>query len=247
MKKVVAGTLSPDAALALAKAAPMPRPDGPTRVVILGGGFAGVYTAKYLTALLGSRKDVEVELLSAENYFVFQPLLPEVAAGGIAATHVVNPIREIVPRARFRCCQVKTIDLDTKRVLVSQGEGLELVSVPYDHLVFCLGKVTSFASMPGVSEHALAMKDLSDAFKLRNHVIRCLELADIETDAAQKGALLTFVVAGGGFSGVETIGELHELVERSLKYFPRIAHREIEFKLIHSQKLILPEIPEKLG
>src|SRR3954462_9920332 len=98
-KKAVAGTLSPEAALALASSA-LPRPDGPTRIVILGGGVAGVYTAKYLTALLGSRKDVEVELLSEENYFVFQPLLPEVAAGGIAATHVVNPIREIVPRAR---------------------------------------------------------------------------------------------------------------------------------------------------
>jgi NADH dehydrogenase len=245
-KKVVAGTLSPEAALALAKEA-LPRPDGPTRVVILGGGFAGVYTAKYLTAMLGSRKDIEVELLSGENYFVFQPLLPEVAAGGIAATHVVNPIREIVPKARFRCCQVKTIDLEKKRVLVSQGEGLELVSVPYDHLVFCLGKVTSFASMPGVSEHALAMKDLADAFKLRNHVIRCLELADIESDPARKQALLTFVVAGGGFSGVETIGELHELVERSLKYFPRISHDEVKFKLVHSGKVILPEMPEKLG
>ncbi|HEY8079636.1 MAG TPA: FAD-dependent oxidoreductase [Labilithrix sp.] len=246
-KKAVAGTLSPEAALALANESPLPSPDGPTRVVILGGGFAGVYTAKYLTALLGSRKDVEVELLSGENYFVFQPLLPEVAAGGIAATHVVNPIREIVPRARFRCCQVKTIDLARRRVLVSQGEGLELVSVPYDHLVFCLGKVTSFAMMPGVSEHALAMKDLSDAFKLRNHVIRCLELADIETDPAHKKALLTFVVAGGGFSGVETIGELHELVERSLKYFPRIGHDEVKFALVHAGKIILPEMPEKLG
>src|SRR3954465_13465404 len=108
------------------------------RVVILGGGFAGVYTAKHLTRMLGARKDVEVELLSEENYFVFQPLLPEVAAGGIAATHVVNPIREIVPRARFRCCTIRSVDLLAKRVLVSQGEGLELVSVSYDHLVFCL-------------------------------------------------------------------------------------------------------------
>lgn len=247
-RKKVAGTITPEQALALAGAAlAPPRPAGPIRVVIVGGGFGGVYTAKYLTALLGKRKDVEVELLSEENYFVFQPLLPEVAAGGIAATHVVNPIREIVPRAQFRCCKVRSIDLAGKRVLVSQGEGLELVSVPYDHLVFCLGKVTSFAAMPGVSEHALAMKDLGDAFKLRNHVIRCLELADIEADAARKQALLTFVVAGGGFSGVETIGELHELVDRSLKYFPRIDEHEVKFTLVHSGKTILPEMPEKLG
>jgi NADH dehydrogenase len=227
--------------------APAPRASGATRVVVLGGGFAGVYTAKYLAEMTRGREDLVIELLSEENYFVFQPLLPEVAAGGIAATHVVNPIREIVPGANFRCCKVRTVDLEGKRVLVSQGEGLELVAVPYDHLVFCLGKITSFAMMPGVSEHALAMKDLSDAFKLRNHVIRCLELADIEADPEQKKALLTFAVAGGGFSGVETIGELHELVERSLKYFPRIRHDEIAFKLIHSQEVILPEMPAKLG
>jgi NADH dehydrogenase len=98
-----------------------------------------------------------------------------------------------------------------------------------------------------VAEHALAMKDLGDAFRLRNHVIRCLELADIEPDPAHKAALCTFVVAGGGFSGVETIGELHELVERSLKYFPRIGKDEVMFKLVHSQEVILPEMPSKLG
>lgn len=218
-----------------------------TRVVILGGGFAGVYTAKYLTELLGSRGDVEVELLSDQNYFVFQPLLPEVAAGGIAATHVVNPIRELVPRAQFRCCSVASIDFTRRRVLVAQGEGLELVEVPYDHLVFCLGKVTHFAGMPGVAEHGLAMKDLADAFRLRNHVLRCLELADIEADPAAKRALLTFVVAGGGFSGVETIGELAELVTRSLRYFPRIAPGDVRFQLIHAQPRILPEMPEPLS
>ncbi|HVJ93904.1 MAG TPA: FAD-dependent oxidoreductase [Labilithrix sp.] len=246
-KKLLNSTITPEQALALANGPPAMRVGGVTRVVVLGGGFAGVYTAKYLTEMLGGRNDVEVELLSEENYFVFQPLLPEVAAGGIAATHVVNPVRELVPRARFRCCKVRSIDFEAKTVLVSQGEGLELVRVPYDHLVFGLGKVTNFAMMPGVSQHAFAMKDLSDAFKLRNHVIRCLELADIETDPEQKRALLTFVVAGGGFSGVETIGELHELVDRSLKYFPRIDPEDVRFKLIHAQDVILPEMPEKLG
>src|SRR5689334_17194812 len=97
-RKKVSATITPEQALALAGgvALPGPRPAGPTRIVVLGGGFAGVYTAKHLTSLLGRRTDVEVELLSEENYFVFQPLLPEVAAGGIAATHVVNPIRELV-------------------------------------------------------------------------------------------------------------------------------------------------------
>jgi NADH dehydrogenase len=240
-------TISPEQALALATGLEQPSHGGALRVVVLGGGFAGVYTAKHLTEMLGSRKDVVVELLSEENYFVFQPLLPEVAAGGISPNHVVNPIREIVPRARFRCCKVRTIDFASKTVLVSQGEGLELVRVPYDHLVFAFGKVTSFASMPGVAEHGLAMKDLGDAFRLRNHVIRCLELADVEPHPEHKRAWLTFVVAGGGFSGVETIGELAELVDRSLLYFPSIQKSDVRFILVHSQDAILPEMPRELG
>ncbi len=240
--------MTPDQALALAEVSRAVRgPNEPTRVVVLGGGFAGVYTAKYLTEMLGSRKDVHVELLSEENYFVFQPLLPEVAAGSIAAQHAVNAIRELVPRAQFRCCRVRNVDVFGRRVLVSQGEGLSLVSVPYDHLVFCLGKVSNFSALPGVAEHALAMKDLGDAFRLRNHVIRCLELADIETDPAVKAARLTFVVAGGGFSGVETIGELQEMVSRSLKYFRNVDPKEVKFKLIHSGDIILPEMPKSLG
>src|SRR5436190_15290276 len=103
------------------------------RVVILGGGFAGVYTAKHLTRMLGSRQDVHVELLSEENYFVFQPLLPEVAAGGISPTHVVNPIRDIIPKAQFRWCKVNRVDTVRKAVLVAQGEGRALTEVAYDH------------------------------------------------------------------------------------------------------------------
>ncbi len=217
------------------------------RIVVLGGGFAGVHTAKYLTELSRKDDDLVVELLAEENYFVFQPLLPEVAAGGIAATHVVNPIREMVPRARFRCCKVLGVDLDARVVRVTQGEGLEVVGVPYDQLVFCLGKVTSFATMPGAAEHAFAMKDLGDAFRLRNHVLRCLENADIEHDARRKKALLTFVVAGGGFSGVETMGELQELVDRSLKYFPHVAREEVRYVLVHASKVLLPEMPASLG
>ncbi|MFO0551572.1 MAG: FAD-dependent oxidoreductase [Polyangiaceae bacterium] len=220
---------------------------GPVRVVILGGGFAGVHTAKCLTELAKGVGEIEVELLSEENYFVFQPLLPEVAAGGIAATHVVNPIREMIPRARFRCCKIIGVDFDAKQVLVHQGDGLAVVAVEFDHLVFCLGKVTSFAAMPGAPEHAFAMKDLSDAFELRNHVLACLEQADIEENAKKRRRLLSFVVAGGGFSGVETMGELQELVSRSLRYFPRIQRDEVRFTLVHSGAVLLPEMKENLG
>ncbi len=217
------------------------------RVVVLGGGFAGVYTAKYLTGMLGRRTDVHVELLSEENYFVFQPLLPEVAAGGIHPNHVVNPIRDIVPDAQFRWCKVVAVDCDRKVVRVAQGEARELVEVPFDHLVFGLGKVSDFSAMPGVTEHSLAMKDLSDAFQLRNHVFRCLELADVEDDPEEKQALLTFVVAGGGFSGVETIGELSELLTKCIESFKNVDRAEVKLKLVHSRDTLLPEMNADLG
>lgn len=217
------------------------------RVVVLGGGFAGVYTALYLTQMLGRRRDVHVELLSEENYFVFQPLLPEVAAGGVNPNHVVNPIRDIVPKAQFRWCKVIDVDVERQIVRVAQGEGRELVEVPYDHLVFGLGKVSDFSSMPGVSEHSLAMKDLGDAFELRNHVYQCLELADVEDDPAEKQALLTFVVAGGGFSGVETIGELSEMLHKVIKAFHNISMSEVRLVLVHSRDTLLPEMTADLG
>jgi NADH dehydrogenase len=217
------------------------------RVVVLGGGFAGVYTARRLSALLRGRSDVHVELLSEENYFVFQPLLPEVAAGGVSPTHVVNPIRDMVPGVQFRWSKVQRVDVEKKVVYALQGPGKELVAVPYDHLVFALGKVSNFSSMPGVQEHALAMKDLSDAFRLRNHVYRCLELADVEDDPAEKAALLTFVVAGGGFSGVETIGELSEMLRKVKKSFANIDAHEIRLVLVHSRETLLAEMPLALG
>ncbi|HEX5779443.1 MAG TPA: FAD-dependent oxidoreductase [Xanthobacteraceae bacterium] len=217
------------------------------RVVILGGGFAGVYTARYLTRLLKRRDDVHVELLSEENYFVFQPLLPEVAAGGVNPNHVVNPIRDLVPRAQFRWCRVVGIDATKKAVQVVQGEGRALVEVPYDHLVFALGKVSDFSSMPGVAEHSLPLKDLDDAFRLRNHVFRCLELADIESDPAEKKALLTFVIAGGGFSGIETTGELSELLRKCIASFRNVDMGEVRLCLVHSRDLVLPEMAQELG
>jgi NADH:ubiquinone reductase (H+-translocating) len=217
------------------------------RVVILGGGFAGVYTARYLTRLIGRRRDVHVELLSEENYFVFQPLLPEVAAGGINPNHVVTPIRDLVPKAQFRWCRVARLDTGAQCVKVVQGEGRALVEVPYDHLVFALGKISDFSSMPGVGEHSLPLKDLDDAFRLRNHVLRCLELADIEADLGEKQALLTFVIAGGGFSGVETIGELSELLHRCIGSFRNIDAKEVRLCLVHSRDTVLPEMAPELG
>jgi len=227
---------------------PAPRQGGRAhRVVILGGGFAGVTAARSLTRLLGRRRDVYVELLSEENYFVFQPLLPEVAAGSINPNHVVNPIRELIPKVRFRWCRVNDVDPIERVVTVTQGEGRQLVEIAYDHLVFALGKISDVATMPGVRNHGLAMKNLGDAFRLRNHVIRCLELADISDNPRERSALLTFVVAGGGFSGVETIGELSEMLRRCCVRFRNIELGDVRFILVLAHDHMLPEMAENSG
>jgi NADH dehydrogenase len=217
------------------------------RIVILGGGFGGIFTAKRLEARLGADADVEIALVNRENHFVFQPLLPEVAAGAILPTQMVNPIRRMLPRTQFFGSEVEAIRLDRREVDVRVGEGKHLRTLAYDHLVLALGTIVDLSSLPGMSEHSLPLKNVGDAFYLRNHVIGCLEQADIETDPDLKKALLTFVVVGGGFSGVETIGELQEMVHLVLPSYRNVSAREVRFVLVHSQDRILPEVVPGLG
>ena len=218
-----------------------------TRIVILGGGFGGCFTARRLEKLLGDDPDVEIALVNRDNYFVFQPLLPEVAAGAILPHQIVNPIRRMLPKTRFYAAEVDGIDLSRKQVSLLLADGRRRIELSYDHLVLALGTVLNFANLPGMSDHSLPMKNVGDAFYLRNHVIGCLERADIEPDPIEKRRLLTFVVVGGGFSGVETIGELEEMVETVLPSYPNIGKDEVRFVLVHSQQRILPEVVPTLG
>ena len=218
-----------------------------TRIVILGGGFAGIFTAKRLEERLRGNRSIEVSLVNRENYFVFQPLLPEVAGGAILPTQMLNPIRRMLPRTMFFESDVEGIDLAKKEVRIVVGEGRSLRVLPYDHLVIALGTVVDLSSLPGMSEHSLPLKNVGDAFYLRNHVIGCLERADIETDVALKRGLLTFVVVGGGFSGVETVGELQEMVHLVLPSYRNVRPSDVRFVLVHSQDRILPEVVPSLG
>jgi len=217
------------------------------RIVILGGGFGGCFTARRLEQRLRRQRDVEISLVNRDNYFVFQPLLPEVAAGAILPHQIVNPIRRMLPRTRFYAAEVDGIDLARRQVSVLLADGRRRIELAYDHMIVALGTVLSFSGLPGMAEHSLPMKNVGDAFYLRNHVIGCLERADIEPDAEVKRSLLTFVVVGGGFSGVETIGELQEMVDAVLPSYPNIARREARFVLVHSQPRILPEVVPSLA
>ncbi len=219
----------------------------PTRIVVLGGGFGGAFTAKRLRQRFRSDASVEISLVNRENYFVFQPMLPEVAAGSIEPSQIANPLRRMLPGVDFYASEVESIDLAKREVSIYAGEGRHLRALPYDHLVISLGTIVDLSSLPGLSEHSLTLKNIGDAFYLRNHVIGCLEQADIETDEAHRRACTTFVVVGGGFSGVETIGELQEMVDLVLPHYRNIRREDVRFVLVHSQERILPEVVPGLG
>ena len=222
----------------------------PTRILIVGGGFGGVYTALTLEKLLKTelrRGEVELGLVSRENYIVFQPMLPEVISGSIGITDTITPIRRLCPNTNLYTRTVESIDLDHRGVASTAGFGSRQHHLHYDHLVIALGNVTSFAGVPGLAEYALPFKNLGDALSLRNRVIHTLEEADIEQDADVRRALLTFVVAGGGFSGVEAVAELNDFVRAAAKSFRNLRSEEIRVVLLHAGSLILPELPASLA
>jgi len=219
----------------------------PTRILILGGGFGGVYTAMTLEKRFRSDANVDIALVSKENYLVFQPLLPEVLSGSIGLCDVITPLRRLCPRTTLYTRTIESIDLDTKRVTAPGEFGSRQSCLEYDHLVLALGNVTSFVGQPGLAEHALPFKDFSDALRLRNHVLHVLEEADIERDPAVRQALLTFVVAGGGFSGVEVVAALNDLVRQSVKHFRHIQPTDLRVILLHSGERLLPELPASLA
>jgi len=215
------------------------------KVLVIGGGFGGVFAAKALERL--GRGKLEVELVNGNNYFVFQPLLPEVAASSIHSADAVVPLRQLLRHLQVRQAEVMGIDFAKKSVTVVQGTRRVPVDLAYDELVIALGTGVDLNRFPGLPEHALTMKDLADAHRLRTHVIGCLETADITDEPEAKQQLLTFVVVGAGFSGVETVAEVRELVRRALKYYTNIKTDEIRFYLIEYANRILPTFPADLA
>ncbi|SMN11458.1 NADH dehydrogenase [uncultured Candidatus Thioglobus sp.] len=218
------------------------------KILIIGGGFGGVFTAKYLLKALPKSisNDVQIELISQHNYFVFQPLLPEVSSGIINPHDAVSPLRTLIPKIKHRLARVQYIDTKNNKVQVLQGRNKKLIEIEYDQLVIACGQKSQL-NLPGFAQHSFSMQNLSDAFLLRNHVLKCLELADVTLDKKLKQHALTFVTAGAGFSGVETLGELQDMVKRALKYYPNISLNEAQFILLQRGERILEQLPESLS
>ncbi len=217
------------------------------RVVILGGGFAGAYTALHLEKRLGRRPDVEVILVAKENFILFTPMLHEVAGSDVAVTDIVQPLRGMLRHTRVGVAEIEAIDLGKKQVRISHSDVPHPVDLTYDHLVLALGAVTNFYHTPGLEAHALTMKTLGDAILVRNRVIDALELADNQLDEAARRTTLTVVVAGGGFAGAETVGAVNDFLREGMKFFPHLKEEMLRVVLVHPGEVILPELGESLG
>jgi len=226
-------------------AAPMPPPA--TRVLILGGGFGGVETAGHLERALGADPSVALTLVSETNALLFTPMLAEVAAGSLEAAHISAPLRTSLRRTRVVRGRVTGIDLDRRRVTLAPAHGEEPPEEPFDHLVLALGAVSNYLGNDEVAANALDFKTLADAGRIRNRVIEGFERADRERDPARRRALVTFVVAGGGFAGAELAGGLNDFARGMLPSYPGVPPEEVAIVVVHSRDRILPELSDGLA
>jgi NADH:ubiquinone reductase (H+-translocating) len=219
-------------------------PEKATQVVILGGGFAGVTTAEHLEKRFRGDPTVSFTLISETNSWLFTPMLVEVATSGLEPTHISTPLRTTLKRTRVLRNRITSIDLERRQVHLNDRPQTGL---HYDHLVLALGSVSDYLGNTAVAGNALEFKTLADAMRIRNHVIDVFERADTEPDPICRRALLTFVVAGGGFSGAELAGGLNDFARGIIADYPNLATDELRIILVHSRERILPELSESLA
>lgn len=215
-------------------------------IVIVGGGFAGIAVARRLEKRLRPG-EAEIVLLNRENYSLFTPMLPEVTSGELEVRHVVTPIRAQLRRSRFVLADVEEIDVRKRELTYHHVLTRKRVVLPYDHVVLALGSSTSDFGLPGIAEHTWSLKTLDDADALRNHLVWLLELADTIDDDARRDRLLTLAVVGGGFTGVETAGEIVELFRSVLRFYQRLAARQVRVVLVEAGPTLLAGLPAKMG
>lgn len=215
-------------------------------VVIAGGGFAGVYCARELAKEFGEATPQHVALISDQNFMTFQPMLAEVVGSTISPRHVVNPIRRLCNVTVLRG-NIASADLEARQVTLQAGEFTPEMHIGFEHLVLAMGGVVDLTRVPGMSEHAYLLKNVGDALRLRGAIIDRFEEANLQNDNTARRQLLTFVVVGGGYSGVEVAGQILDLAKEMLRFYPRIPDEVLRVVLVHSGPHLLPEISESLG
>src|ERR687888_340379 len=227
-----------------------------TRILILGSGFAGIEVLKRLQRKFRKKSNIDITLVSRDNFLLFTPMLHEVSSGMIEIRHIVTPIRTFCKKANFYEADVQSIDLQNNKLVIahtigkhSEPTAYDQHALEYDYLVIALGSETTFFGMDDIKKYSFTMKTIDDAIVLRNHVINMLEQANLEQQNSElKKSLLTFVVVGGGFGGVETVGELNSFVKDTVReFYKNIQLKDIKIILVNSHDKILPEVGEDLG
>lgn len=219
----------------------------PRNIVIIGGGYAGVAAAETLDKIFMKDPSVIISLVSKINYLVHTPMLSEVSSSAVNAQNISPPLRSFFKKVRVIQSEVETVDWDESRIILTPSKRNPHEVVPFDHLLITAGGVPNFFGNKEVEANTLTFKSLADSMRLRNQVINLFETADFESDSARKRQMLTFVVVGGGFAGVELIGGLNDFGRGMLANYPNLRQEDLRFVLIHTQEIILPELSRELG
>ncbi|WP_190195037.1 NAD(P)/FAD-dependent oxidoreductase [Streptomyces minutiscleroticus] len=227
----------------------------PVRVLVVGGGYVGMYTALRLQRRLRAelvRGDVEIVVVSPDPYMTYQPFLPEAAAGSISPRHVVVPLRRVLRRCRIVVGEVRTIDharrTATLTTPATEEKGAPAERLGYDELVLAPGSVSRTLPVPGLAEHGIGFRTVEEAIGLRNHVIEQMDIASSTRDPEIRDAALTFVFVGGGYAGVEALGELEDMARYTARhYYPNVKPEDMKWILVEASGRILPEVGPELG
>ncbi|MFD3932982.1 NAD(P)/FAD-dependent oxidoreductase [Streptomyces sp. NPDC058614] len=225
-----------------------------TRILMVGGGYVGMYTALRLQRKLKAelkRGEVEITVLSPDPYMTYQPFLPEAAAGSISPRHVVVPLRRVLDQCRIVIGEARSIDHAKRTVtlttLATEEEGAGAEQISYDELVLAPGSISRTLPIPGLAEYAIGFKTVEEAIGLRNHVIEQMDIASSTRDPAIRDAALTFVFVGGGYAGVEALGELEDMARYTARYYHNIRPEDMKWILVEASDRILPEVGEEMG
>jgi NADH:ubiquinone reductase (H+-translocating) len=216
-------------------------------VVIAGGGFAGAYCARVLGKALGAAGVKRVALIAERNVLVFQPMLAEVVGSTLPPFDVVNPLRQFCRHVDVLQGNIQKIDWASKQLVLDGGRFTRNHLVEFEHLVLALGSVIDFSRVPGMADYGWPMKTVSDALRLRAAIINRLEEANLVEDETVRTRLLTFVVVGGGYTGVETAGQMLDLLREARHFYANLRSKTVRVVLVHSRAHLLEEIGEKLG
>ncbi|WDV52788.1 NAD(P)/FAD-dependent oxidoreductase [Streptomyces coeruleorubidus] len=224
------------------------------RILVVGGGYVGMYTALRLQRRLKrelERGEVEITVVTPDPYMTYQPFLPEAAAGAISPRHVVVPLRRVLDRCRVVIGEATAIDhakrTATITTLATEEEGTGGQQLTYDELVLAPGSVSRALPVPGLADHGIGFKTVEEAIGLRNHVIEQMDIASSTRDPAIRDAALTFVFVGGGFAGVEALGELEDMARYAARYYHNVQPEDMKWILVEASDRILPEVGEEMG